>query len=466
MTSAPVKSVNSLMNFVGTRPAAPNSKGVDNGFGSAMSKATGENSNSDAGGQTVLSRNANNTSPSEVSRNISDTRRGDVVKESRVPQSVDNPLQQMEETGKELVGEVAEMFGVTEEEVLDAMEVLGLSYISLFEPGSLQELILQISGEEDASALLTNEGLFQNLQTMQKLANNMQQELMQEMNLSPEEMQQILEEAQKTPADIPADTGDAGIPVNTPMEEVAEQPHITIDVKVNGEDVKMEADADGNVTKTLEVAPREVQNHSEDRQQSSMEKGNEKEPHSETSLHSDNVMLNSVLQEKVSVEDTSFAQSISNFDRNTQEIMDQILNYMKIQLKPGMDQLEMQLHPESLGTVHIQLTSKAGELTAEFHVQNESVKAALESQIAELKDNLKEQGIKVEAVEVSVDTKGFESNLWQGQERQESYEGNKKSPRRINLNQLDALFEEEASEEELLNARVMQMNGSTVDYTA
>ena len=99
-------------------------------------------------------------------------------------------------------------------------------------------------------------------------------------------------------------------------------------------------------------------------------------------------------------------------------------------------------------------------------MQNESVKAALESQIAELKDNLKEQGIRVEAVEVSVDTKGFESNLWQGQERQESYEGNKKSPRRINLNQLDALFEEEASEEELLNARVMQMNGSTVDYTA
>ena len=72
--------------------------------------------------------------------------------------------------------------------------------------------------------------------------------------------------------------------------------------------------------------------------------------------------------------------------------MDQILDYMKLQLRPGMDQLEMQLHPASLGTVHIQIVSRGGEVTAQFHVQNESVKAALESQISELKENLRDQG--------------------------------------------------------------------------
>ncbi|MGN0376022.1 MAG: flagellar hook-length control protein FliK, partial [Suilimivivens sp.] len=152
----------------------------------------------------------------------------------------------------------------------------------------------------------------------------------------------------------------------------------------------------------------------------------------------------------------------------SQEIMDQILDYMKIQLKPEMEQLEMQLHPESLGTLHVQLTSKGGEVTAQFQVQNESVKAAIESQISILKDTLREQGVKVEAVEVTVESHAFESNLWQGQEREEgnAYQGSRKSPRRINLNVLEEGFEEEADEEELLAAEIMKANGGTVDYTA
>ena len=148
--------------------------------------------------------------------------------------------------------------------------------------------------------------------------------------------------------------------------------------------------------------------------------------------------------------------------------MNQIMDYMKLQLKPDMDQLEMQLHPESLGTVRVQLMNKGGEITAQFQVQNETVKAAMESQLVDLKESLKDQGVKVEAVEVTVESNGFESNLWQGQGREEnaSSQNGKRTPRRINLNELDALFEERASEEELLAAKMMEMNGNTVDYTA
>lgn len=156
------------------------------------------------------------------------------------------------------------------------------------------------------------------------------------------------------------------------------------------------------------------------------------------------------------------------FNDQTQEIVDQIVNYMKIQLKPGMSQLEMQLHPESLGTVHVQLVSRGGEVTAQFHVQNEAVKAAVESQVNTLMENLREQGVKVEAVQVSVESHGFESNLWQGQGKEEeaSSHNGRKTPRRINLNDINALLEDEADEEEVLAARMMEVNGNTVDYTA
>ncbi|GFI47345.1 hypothetical protein IMSAGC019_02669 [Lachnospiraceae bacterium] len=96
------------------------------------------------------------------------------------------------------------------------------------------------------------------------------------------------------------------------------------------------------------------------------------------------------------------------------------------------------------------------------------MKAAIESQISTLQENLREQGVKVEAVQVTVESHGFESNLWQGQGREEeaASQNNKKAPRRINLNDLGGFAEEDATEEELLTAKVMEMNGTTVDFTA
>lgn len=466
MTSAPVKGVNSLMNYVGTKANVQSLKTSNDGFGSAMSRATGENRRSDADKQTTLSKCTNGSNVSETSKNIRNVKPDDRVKASKSQESETEPSAKMEEMGKELVDRVAEALDITEEEVLDAMEVLGMNYLSLLEPGSLQELVLEVCGETDVSALLTNEGLFNSLQTLNRLADDMRQALIQETGLTSEELEQLFVQTQDMQTDGDVTEADLQKLLGQDTEEVQQDPEIAIEVKVDGEEAAVKTDEAGNIEKTLETATEEAVKQSGEKHHGHEENHGQQEHRSETPLHSENVLLNTVLQEKVTVQESSFLQHASAFAENTQEIMDQILNYMKIQLKPGMSQLEMQLHPESLGTVHVQITSKGGEITAEFHVQNENVKAALEGQIMELKDNFREQGIKVEAVEVSVDAKGFESNLWQGQERREAYESNKKPLRRMNLNQLDSWFEEEATEEELLNAEVMEMNGSTVDYTA
>ena len=187
-----------------------------------------------------------------------------------------------------------------------------------------------------------------------------------------------------------------------------------------------------------------------------------------TNVVSDQAMLNNPLQNRTAVNETGFTQSTTAYTSNTQEIMDQILSNIRIRITPNVDSLEMQLHPQSLGTVHVQLTNHAGEITAMFHVQNEAVKTAVETQMIQLKEALNDQGVKVEAIEVSVDTRGFESSLWQGQENpgQEAYEQQRRTPRRINLASLDASFEEEATEEEVLAAKMMEANGNTVDFTA
>ena len=159
--------------------------------------------------------------------------------------------------------------------------------------------------------------------------------------------------------------------------------------------------------------------------------------------------------------ETPFAQP------ETQRIMDQILNFMKIQIKPEMTQLEMQLHPESLGTVHVHIASREGMITAQFTAQNETVKAALESQMVQLKETFEQQGVKVEAIEVSVQANGFRQEYEGSRGHGNTEEDRESKPaRRINLNNPEFLEEESLTEEEQLAVSMMEVNGNTVDYMA
>lgn len=459
MTSTPVKNVSSLMNFVG-------------GKGLTAMGATNQASN--FGDIMSMTQHGTNTSssPSQLStksvrpaaKDLADGRKDMVKSAANAKSSVktddisQDQADAVNKAGEELVKDIAEELGVSEEEVVRAMEELGLSAYQLFEPANLTQLVLAISGEVDASALLTDEGLFGKLQNILELAADSKNSLMEEMDLSADEMQSVLDQMKELAAQKAEGNG----------QDVEDTSKITVEVKVNGEAVQLSADENGNVEKTIGVTAQGVDETADQSENDSQQNGGTKGK-SEGEGQTGNPLIDALLQDKAQIQEMDGPQTTGSFfNSQTQEIMDQIMDYMKIQLKPGMDQLELQLHPASLGNVHIQLTSKGGEITAQFQVQNETVKAAIESQIVELKESLKDQGIKVEAVQVTVENHGFESNLWQGQGREENAasQNGKKAPRRINLNDLDALFEEEASEEELLSAQMMEINGNTVDYTA
>lgn len=471
MTSAPVKGVGALMNFVGgTNLTQTGGTNQTNSFGDVMSKT--KNGGADlTSGQSATAKNR-----AEAARSVNQNRR-DTVKTARTSEetskaeNADKYADAVKETGEELTRDIAEKLGVSEEEVVKAMEELGLSVYSLLEPANLTQLVLTLSGE-DSSALLTDEGLFAKLQDILQTAGKAGEDLMKELEANPEEMRSILEALQSSEQNKGLEVGslmDEQNALNAEADEAGDQStQITVEVKSAGETVKLVTDENGNVDKTIgtvsqETETKAVQSQNDDRQ------GSENKGKSGENGHTTNPLIDAIIQNRAQAQETvPVEQTGTFFSSQTQDIMDQIMDYMRIQLKPGMDQLEMQLHPASLGTVHVQIASRGGEVTAQFHVQNETVKAAIESQIVELKESLKDQGVKVEAVQVTVESHGFESNLWQGQGREQntSSQSRQKTPRRINLNDLDALFEEQASEEELLSARMMEANGNTVDYTA
>ena len=131
--------------------------------------------------------------------------------------------------------------------------------------------------------------------------------------------------------------------------------------------------------------------------------------------------------------------------------------------------MEMQLNPENLGKVYLQVSSREGAINAQLTATNEAVKNALEVQMATLRENLEQAGVKVDAIEVTVASHEFERNLEQDQKReeQEGERAQKEAGRRRNLN-LSSLDELSGlmSEEEALVAQIMWDNGNSVDMSA
>ncbi len=92
----------------------------------------------------------------------------------------------------------------------------------------------------------------------------------------------------------------------------------------------------------------------------------------------------------------------------------------------------------------------------------------IETQLIQLKEQFEEQGIKVDAVEVTVASHEYGQQFSQGDADANQKQGKSaKSTRKINLDEIDEDDElVEMEESERIAVEMMKANGNTVDYTA
>ncbi|MDD4802256.1 MAG: flagellar hook-length control protein FliK, partial [Syntrophomonas sp.] len=108
---------------------------------------------------------------------------------------------------------------------------------------------------------------------------------------------------------------------------------------------------------------------------------------------------------------------------NPEEIAEQIVKKVEIMAKQASSEMKIQLKPEYLGKMMIQIIVDDGVITARFTTESQQVKQALESNMSILKQNLEANGMRVEKTEVNVQldnggnsNNGSEGNrqyLWQ-----------------------------------------------------
>lgn len=169
------------------------------------------------------------------------------------------------------------------------------------------------------------------------------------------------------------------------------------------------------------------------------------------------------VRDAVSTQSVSSAQSTQFAMR----IMNQVLDALKVVSKENMTSMEMQLNPESLGKINVQVVVKEGIVTAQIVAQNEAVKEAIESQITVLKDNMVGQDIKIQEVEVTVSSHAFEENLQQGGENRQNEQQDNRRRKFVDEDGQDmGITDINRLKEEVKEEIMKEQNGSSVSYQA
>ena len=359
----------------------------------------------------------------------------------------------------ELIQQIARNFGVSAEDVEGVMSDMNMVGVNLLQPENLGQLLLAAAGAQDATALLTDGDLYKQYQELMQQASEILQESAGQLNLDADTLADDVLGRLK-------DAGTAGemLPIEVTVEEPAKEESTEDVVTENSRrDLAQSAVNSGQDMPLRHTGEQQgTSGQADDRENVS---GRQESP--EENAEGGNLLLQNLRAERFGLQAEQSVESQRGFSTDTQDIMRQIMDYMKIQIKPGVYDLQMQLHPESLGSLQVHVASKGGVVTAQFVAQNENVKAALESQMVQLKESFAGQGVKVEAIEVTVQTHHFEQNLEQGRGSGQNEPDKKDKPRRIRLDgPLTMEDMENMDEDEQLTAQMMEANGSTVDYTA
>lgn len=335
---------------------------------------------------------------------------------------------------QQILQQITEQLGVSPEEVLQAMNALGISAEDLSQ--NMAALLSELTGT-DQMAVLTDESLYTQVSDLANAVEQTIEELADTLGMDKEQLTTLLQDSVQNP----------------------EKPVIVVEQESAAPvtDMQQESTSDQEV-QTATTTDIEAEQPRETKRD---EKGNMQQQMQDMQKPAEN--LQQTQGSAIAAEQTT-----ERFDlQRTQKIIDQIADYVKIHSSEKLTSMEIALNPASLGSVNLHVSSKGGVISAQLYAQDEAVRAALESQVAALKESLEAQGMKVDAIEITEHSHQLEQNLDQNGGQQESAEAQKKSGRRL-LN-LDELPEEEAYEEEMTQAEklqieMMRMGGNKLNF--
>ena len=352
---------------------------------------------------------------------------------------------------------IMDVLNLKPEELDQLLKGQGLKIQDLLQPENLQQLILANSGQTDLLAVITDENLAnvmnQLVQSVEEIKTNAN------LGMSMDQVKKILDQAMKVTKEVSEEPVD---PQNT-QTMVAAQTGVEQKQDSGNPAGKDDKTTEGNKNKVGTEHSAEAVKATDGKDASSQNQTDL------TGDHKDNLETSEHFETFINHLANAATTTPVEFDQDMikaaqiRDIATQIIDKIRISVRTNDTSMELQLNPEHLGKVNLTVQSKSGVMTAQFVVQNEISKEAIESQLHTLRETLNQQGIKVDAIEVTVASNPFEHNANEqaGGETQEKQNNHSKG---ISLE--DAMNISEDTLEATDTVDTSEIRGSQIDYTA
>lgn len=303
---------------------------------------------------------------------------------------------------------ICKKLGIDEEEFYGALDKSGVNALNLFQVPALQDFFVSLKNMEEFATVLTNSELGD---TWQMLMTGMSEFTYEtdDITVTAQELTVLISKAEitvdsgilNTENDIYAKGIDKQTVVtenesNSDQEDI---PEITLNV-----DGVANADNNSNSKNNLQ----------QDADSEFMSGDNKAHTERSDDVKQETLFAQFMNKIEVAVKENNSPEFAVQQTRQMREIFTQVVDSIRINVKPETTGLEIQLNPEQLGKVNVTIEMKDGIATASFIVKNELAKTALEAQMQTLKETFENQGLKVESVEVSVSDFDFNQNSQTG----------------------------------------------------
>lgn len=415
----------------------------------------------------------------------------------------------------QIVEKVTEDLDITEDKLCEIMQMLGITAMELLQPENLTALFANATGiENNPQELVLNSDFTGLYADVMDIASQNQALLEAVSNMEVLENPQVLEIFTETdnPGEVNTASAEEDIAkvqisdvTDETEEPVFQQPQVKSEAVGTSETISASENAATIASENIgatETTAATVQKERSMSETAEVEASNISETavssesidSSETvSLKSEKQVMKTDLNSDSSSDERSFDDKSENrvlhtmineqmqpegvfeaFDVqpkytsvNTTDIIRQIVDQISIAKTTGESVIEMQLNPENLGKLYINVTERNSEITARIAVSNETVKNALESQMAALRENLQDANIRVNDVEITIATHEFERNLEQNAGNENGRQDGQQFTHQSSSNGGNRTGHNEAASDEAgLAAQIMRDNGNSVDFMA
>lgn len=403
------------------------------------SKDTYKNIQTDSTDKASISKDTDKNVKSSTSSslsNISD-------KASKVNQAV-----------QDIKDSIKDELDISDDKLEEVMSILGLTNADLLQSQNIADIFMEVTGTQDAMDIITDAALTQSFQNIISTVEQAVDNLSEDTGMSIEQIKDFINDNMTNSAAVVDD--------KTVVDDIRTEENVQTNAsdKMTGdnEDVNsVNEDTLDNISQSVE---KKITIQSDNKSSDNMKGYNGSDKSSDVKTTVSEISSNLVQSIQNSFEEvmnTTTTQTVNGAD-----VIKQIINSVKVTGNNVVQSMEIQLNPQHLGKVTLNVTSKSGVITAEIVAQNEQVKKAIESQINTLKDNFENQGIKIEAVEVTVQSHSFESG--QNLKGNDSEQGKHSKGTRKAVRLED--FEEMSEESDELIDNLIQNENSSVEYTA